>query len=63
MPTSPMGIATFVLWVVIAFIAILLLGDYLGHKVGRRRLGQTLGFIALGAVVAFAIAAAVIQLR
>lgn len=48
---------------VIAFIAVLLLGDYLGHKVGRRKLASTSGFIALGVVVAFAVAAAIILAR
>lgn len=60
---SALGLATYILWGVIAFIAVLLLGDYLGHKVGRRRLAQTLGIIALAAIVAFAIVAAVIQMR
>jgi hypothetical protein len=45
--------------VVIAVIAVLLIGDYLGYKVGRRRLATVLGVIALVTVVAFAIYAAI----
>ena len=45
--------------VTIAVIASLLLGDYLGYKVGRRRLATVLGAIALVAVIVWAIYAAV----
>ncbi len=48
---------------VIGFLAVMLLGDYLGYKVGRRNLLSTSGLIALGVVVAFAIAAAVLVTR
>ena len=60
MPIEPLRLATYVLWGVIAFLAILLLGDYIGHKLGRRKLAMICGLIALGVVVAFAITAAVL---
>ena len=46
--------------IVLAVIAGLLLGDYLGYKMGRRRLVTFLGIIALLAVIVFAVYAAVI---
>ncbi len=62
MPTEPLRLATYILWIIIAILAVMLLGDYLGYKVGRRRLASVCGFIALGVVVAFAITAAVLLL-
>ncbi len=60
MPIEPLRLATYILWGIIAFLAMLLLGDYLGHKVGRRKLAMFCGFIALGVVVAFAVTAAIL---
>jgi hypothetical protein len=53
---------TAIKWVeiVIAVLAAVLLGDYLGYKVSRRRLAVIIGFIALATVVGFAIYAAVL---
>jgi hypothetical protein len=45
--------------IVIAVLAAVLLGDYLGYKVSRRRLAVIIGLIALATVVGFAIYAAV----
>jgi hypothetical protein len=47
---------------VIGVMLLLLLGDYLGYKLGRRRLAAIAGAIALVAVVAFAIYAAIYNL-
>jgi hypothetical protein len=52
-------IASIVIISIVGIIALLLLGDYLGHKFGRRRLATTSGFIVLGVVVLFAIFAIV----
>ena len=48
-----------IFWIVIAFLIVLLLGDYLGYKLGRRRLALIVGVIGLITVVAFAIYAGV----
>lgn len=56
-------IAITVVEYVIAFIGVMLLGDYLGHKFGRRQLATTSGLIALGVVIAFAITAAILLIR
>ena len=45
--------------IVIAVLAAVLLGDYLGYKISRRRLAIIIGLIALATVVGFAIYAAV----
>ena len=45
--------------VIMATVILLLLGDYLGYKIGRWRLAAILGGIALVSTVAFAIYAAV----
>jgi hypothetical protein len=44
-----------IFWIVVAFLLVLLLGDYLGYKLGRRRLALIVGAIGLLTVVAFAI--------
>ncbi len=49
--------------IIIGIFAALALGDYLGYKVGRKRLGTILGVIALVIVVVFTIFAAVILSR
>ena len=46
--------------IVIAVAAVILLGDYLGYKLGRWRLAIILACITLVAVIAFAIYAAVV---
>ena len=45
--------------IIIAVLVTLLLGDYLGYKIGRRRLALISATIALVTVVVFAIYAAI----
>ncbi len=44
---------------IVAAVVIMLLGDYLGYKIGRWRLAAILGGVTLVSIVAFAIYAAV----
>jgi hypothetical protein len=46
---------------VIAVLAVSLIGDYLGYKIGRRRLALIAATIALVTIVVFTIYAAVTQ--
>ena len=46
--------------IIVAVVLLLLLGDYLGYKIGRWRLAAIVGIVALVSIVAFAIYAAVI---
>ncbi|MBI2848108.1 MAG: hypothetical protein HYX83_02935 [Chloroflexi bacterium] len=46
--------------ILIAALAILVLGNYLGYKMGRWRLAALIGIIALIIIIAFAIYAAVL---
>ena len=46
--------------IIVAAILMMLLGDYLGYKIGRWRLAAIVGGIALLTIVAFAIYAAVV---
>ncbi len=48
--------------IIIGIIALLLLGDYLGHKIGRRQLATIVSIIALVIIVGFTIYAAVVLL-
>ncbi len=48
--------------ILVAVIAVMLLGDYLGHKIGRMKLAVYSGYIVLALIVIFAIFAAVILL-
>ena len=43
-----------------AVLLAILVGDYLGYKMGRWRLAATVGSVALVSIVAFAIYAAVV---
>jgi len=45
---------------IVATVAVLLLGDYLGYKVGRWRLASVTGIIVLVSIIGFAIFAAVV---
>ncbi len=45
--------------IIVAAVVLMLLGDYLGYKIGRRRLAVIVGIVALVSIVAFAIYAAV----
>ncbi len=51
--------AIFVVEVIVAAVLIMLLGDYLGYKIGRWRLAAIVGGITLVSIVAFAIYAAI----
>jgi len=44
---------------IMAVLVVLLLGDYVGYKIGRRRLALIIATIALVTVVVFAIYAAI----
>ena len=46
--------------IIVAVVLLLLLGDYLGYKIGRWRLAAIVGIVALVSIVAFAIYAAVV---
>lgn len=46
--------------IVVAAVVAMLLGDYLGYKVGRWRLAMIVGLVALGSIIIFAIYAAVV---
>jgi membrane protein DedA with SNARE-associated domain len=46
--------------IIVAAAAAMLLGDYLGYKIGRRRLAMIVSAVALATIVIFAIIAAVV---
>ena len=46
--------------IIVAVVLTMLLGDYLGYKIGRWRLAAIVGIVALVSIVAFAIYAAVV---
>jgi hypothetical protein len=46
--------------IIVALVLAMLLGDYLGHKIGRWRLATIVGLIALVSIITFAIYAAVV---
>jgi hypothetical protein len=48
--------------IIVATVAAILLGDYLGYKIGRKKLVWTCIVVALLAVVVFAVYAAVVLL-
>lgn len=48
--------------ILIGVIALMLLGDYIGHKFGRMKLAIYSGYIVLAVIVIFAIFAAVMLL-
>ncbi len=45
--------------IIIAIVAVMLLGDYIGYKFGRMKLAVYGGYIVLGLIVLFAIYAAI----
>ncbi|MBI4188209.1 MAG: hypothetical protein HY529_03270 [Chloroflexi bacterium] len=57
---SQLNLAIRVVEIIIAVLLVLLVGDYLGYKIGRRRLALIVATIALVTVVIFAIYAAVV---
>jgi len=46
--------------IIVAVVVALLLGNYLGYKIGRWRLATIVGLIALVSIIAFATYAAVV---
>lgn len=46
--------------IIVATVLAMLLGDYLGYKIGRWRLATIVGLIALGSIVVFTIYAAIV---
>lgn len=48
--------------IIAGVVAAILLGDYLGHKIGGVRLATILGYVILAAVIIFVIYAAVVLL-
>ena len=46
--------------IVVAIVVLLVLGDYLGYKIGRWRLASYAGIVTLVVIVAFAIYAAIV---
>ncbi len=52
--------ASNIIVIIIATLAVLLLGDYLGHKIGRWRLAVIVGIIALVSIAAFTVFAVVV---
>ena len=57
---SELKSAITVVEVIAAVVAAMVVGDYLGYKIGRWRLVFGLGIIILAAVIGFAIYAAVV---
>jgi len=45
--------------IIVGAVVAMLLGDYLGHKIGRLRLATIVGAIALVSIVGFAVYAAI----
>ena len=45
--------------ITISVLVVLLIGDYLGYKLGRRRLGFMVAICAIAAVIVFAVYAAI----
>jgi len=59
-PMTELKDAITVVEIIVAAVVAMLLGDYLGYKIGRWRLAMIVGLIALVSIVAFAIYAAVV---
>jgi hypothetical protein len=57
---SELKVAITIVEAIIATVAVLLLGDYLGHKIGRWRLAAVVGIVALVSIIVFAMYAAVV---
>ncbi len=52
-------IAIEIVVIIIAIVAVMLIGDYIGYKFGRMKLAVYGGYIVLGLIVLFAIYAAI----
>ena len=57
---SELEIAIRVVEIIVAAMLMMLLGDYLGYKIGRWRLAAIVGGIAIVSIITFAIYAAVV---
>jgi len=55
---SELKSAITVVEIILGIVVAMLLGDYLGYKIGRWRLASIVGIIALAAIVGFAAYAA-----
>lgn len=55
-------IAIRIVVILVAIAVVMLIGDYIGHKVGRMRLAIYSGYVVLGIIIIFAIYAAVVLL-
>jgi hypothetical protein len=56
---SELEVAITWVWIIVGAAAAMVLGDYLGYKIGRRRLATIVGCIALASIVGFFIYAAI----
>jgi len=52
--------AIIVVEIIVATVLMMLLGDYLGYKIGRWRLAAIVGLVALVSIVIFVIYAAIV---
>lgn len=55
---NELGVAITVVEVIVGAVVAMLLGDYLGYKIGRWRLAAIVGVVALVSIVGFAVYAA-----
>jgi len=55
-----LDVAITVVELIVGAVLAMLLGDYLGHKIGRVRLAMIVGSVALVSIVGFAIYAAIV---
>ncbi|GEM_PF-857435 len=61
MSQDEISIAIRIVEIIIATLAVLLIGDYLGYKIGRRRLALMVATISLVTIVVFTIFVAVVK--
>lgn len=57
---SVLEVAIRIVEIIVGTAAAMLLGDYLGHRIGRWRLAMIVSIVALISIVAFAIFAAIV---
>lgn len=57
---SELKTAISIVEIIVVIIVAMVLGDYLGYKIGRWRLAAILGGVILATIIAFAIYAAVV---
>jgi len=56
---SELKLAITIVEIIVGVAFVMVIGDYLGHKIGRMRLASYSLFTVLGVIVAFAIYAAI----